>query len=850
MRRVVAALTALFLVGIAPLEARDEQLAGWFDLPVQGGAETLAALDLTLDDRAVTLPILARALHDRESRLGLSTAKLTRIVAEMTAPVAGGNGRETIAIPAPLDARTWRELLPPAKTDDLFARLLSDREALFVAVALMTGDDSLRALVARDRDLLRFFYRDASGPLLVVARRLRLADGKMMLPGGDGADVIWQTLVGESPARPAPFIRALLSKDNGRLASYLDTIAGLDAGRLAVAWPEGPAKLDVATLLYQSFRTSDPQWRLPESPLRRGVVDAWTVVTQHSVANGRLQGAWERSFWELVFSADTVDHGRATRALAAPSPPLTLAWLTRETLTVLTRERRARFEMFRLAQRVFGTVAPDQLPHVAVAVSGFRHHRALLFALERMQVTDPLTWAKAVEAARHVSRDADNPREAVTAFQGVIALLERMRHVRTLDVRATEQLLRSLSDSVRADKRVVRSLGRWIQETLVPALPPLVRPDAWTTQTAYESTLLQALAGPTARPARTLEWEGLSYAVDFVAAERDRLQAMRAMLPSPGLDRALQNGQPRELAAALTTFVYATALGDADGPASLSPDIATRHDLGLDSTSLVREIAPWAPPEERQGIGPWRIQGSLIGLDLGLSRLALRRVADQQMPSAPTLTLNDLGTLTRTAVVMSPMDLVDEHRDELAAAIARGRQRIAAATSASQFATLAREAGMADSTRELLPWILSRQRESAAGVFSLRDAMWLGKPQLSQQDIDRWGVAGDAIDGRRVTMMPGPQSWEDYAGRSEAGQITTQVPDVTLRLVEETALRRLPAALVPALLGFALEDYWHEVTARFADDWFGLTRQAAALSSSRFEDYVAALTGKGPLRTQ
>jgi hypothetical protein len=96
--------------------------------------------------------------------------------------------------------------------------------------------------------------------------------------------------------------------------------------------------------------------------------------------------------------------------------------------------------------------------------------------------------------------------------------------------------------------------------------------------------------------------------------------------------------------------------------------------------------------------------------------------------------------------------------------------------------------------------------------------------------------------------MPGPASWEDYAGRSEAGQITTQVPDLTLRLIEETARLRLPAELVPSLLAFALEDYWHDVRARFADDWPRLVRQAAAVPSSRINDYVAALAGGGPLR--
>jgi len=851
MRLVVAALLAAGVLGTGAPDGRDEALPGWFDLPVQGGAATLEALGISLEERAFTLPILARALYDRESRVSLSAAGLIREVAATAArTVENGPDREVIGIPAPLDAPIWRELLPPAKTDDTFVRILTDRNALLLAVGLMSADDSLRALAASDSDLLRVLYRDAAAPFVVASRRLRVSGGRVLVPGGPGADAIWQVLAGESPARPAPFIRALLLKDDGRLAWYFETIGGLTSDRLDAAWPEGSDRLQAATALYDVFRTSDPQWRIAEQPFQRGVIDAWTMVTQNAISNGRLDGSWQQSFWELLFYSEHVQRARASQVLGETSAPLTLAWLTRETLTPVTRERRHRFEMFRLAQRQFSSVAASALPDVAVAVSGLRRFRALLLALERMQISNPQTWALVIEAATHVSDHADNRRESIMAFQGVIALLERMRHVRTLDVPTTDRLLRSLSQEARADKRVIRTLKRWVPITLVGALPRLVRPDAWTTQTAFESTLLQALAGPTIRPTRTIDWEGLTYVVDVAAAEHDRLRAMRALLPSPGLDVALQNGRPGDLAAALAALVYATALGDPDGAASLSPQVVTRHDLGIDAKTIIRETAPWAPPEERQVTGPWRVQGSLIGLDLGLSRLSLRRVADQQMPAAPTLTLNDLGTLTRTTVVMSAADLVDAQRDELAAAIARGRERVAQAGPASAWASLGREIGMSDVTRELLPWVVLRQRESAAQVFSLRDLMWLGQPRLSAADIDLWGVAGDAIDGRRTTLMPRPGPWEDYTGRSEAGQITTQVPDLTLRLVEGTAQRSLPASLVPALLNFALADYWHDVHARFADDWFQLTRQAAALSSARIEDYVAALTGNGPLRAQ
>jgi hypothetical protein len=187
-------------------------------------------------------------------------------------------------------------------------------------------------------------------------------------------------------------------------------------------------------------------------------------------------------------------------------------------------------------------------------------------------------------------------------------------------------------------------------------------------------------------------------------------------------------------------------------------------------------------------------------------------------------------------------DLSDGDRD--------GRTRLGAARTASDYLALADACGMSPAARAVLPWVAARQADAVTQLFSIRDLMWLGEPAVSREVLDRWGMAGDALDGRRVLTMARPHPWEDYAGRSEAGLITTQAPDLTLRLVEETARLKLPAHLVPALLAFALDDYWHDVRARFADDWPRLSRQAAALPDARIHDYVAALAGGGPLRAQ
>jgi hypothetical protein len=243
------------------------------------------------------------------------------------------------------------------------------------------------------------------------------------------------------------------------------------------------------------------------------------------------------------------------------------------------------------------------------------------------------------------------------------------------------------------------------------------------------------------------------------------------------------------------------------------------------------------------------VEGSLLGLDLGLARLSLRRIADNEMPVAPTINLNDELTLARTAVALNARDLNDADRDAIVAAIARGRARAAAAgRDLAGITELADAMHWSAALRQTLPWMRSRTPDALSSLFSLRDLLWLGSPTLDRSALDRWGVYREPLDGRWRTAMPPPAAWDYFGGRADGGVIGTQTPDLTLRLAEETARLRLPARLVPALLMYATQDYWHDVQARFPDDWPAMARQALALSPSRVEDYVAALAGNGPLR--
>ena len=134
--------------------------------------------------------------------------------------------------------------------------------------------------------------------------------------------------------------------------------------------------------------------------------------------------------------------------------------------------------------------------------------------------------------------------------------------------------------------------------------------------------------------APTLTWEGLDYRVDLFAAEHARLKRIREQIESPGLDAAIAAGDAEKIADALLALIYTPALGDPEGPALLGGDIAQRHNFGLvGPAGMRRDFVAWSLPREQVGDGsPWHVEGSILGLDIALARLALRRIADNEMP--------------------------------------------------------------------------------------------------------------------------------------------------------------------------------------------------------------------------
>lgn len=862
IRVLVATLVLLFVT--------DERtvVRGFFDLPVSGGTATFEMLGLRPHERGHALALISRSMFS-QSAGALERANAVRhFIAQPSArgreqEVAGDTRPITIAMP--LTADHWRDVLALPDNADLFAALLANRSATLVAAGALAGDPSLRALLERDRGLLRWIVRTAPAAFWIAARDLRFAKDRVTVPGGAAAEPVWEALVEVKVTRPADFVRALLTRDAGRLAWFYASIASMNPQRQALAFGPAPVAAQIGAMrdFYGAYRSADSNWKLEEHPFLRGTTDPWIVSTQIAITESAVAPPAAQWLWERLFDRSEIDRRAAIATRRDPSTPVTLAWLTEKISGAAARERRDRYEMVRFAQALFPDVDGDRGVDAMVALGGYRRYRAILLSLDRMAVTAPHAFARAVEAARRLDDELSgrDERLAVIAFQAGLALIERARFTGAIDVAAAETLVLSLANVVdppagaRRELRLFPAITEWLLTSLLDALPPLVRPDRWTTpKTAYESRLLQALAGPpSAADAPVLTWEGLDYRIDLFASEYERIKRIREQIESPGLDAAIAADDQEKIADALLALIYAPALGDPEGPALLGGDVAQRHNFGLvGPAGMRRDFVAWSLPREQVGDGsPWHIEGSILGLDLALARLALRRIDSNDMPAAPSINLNDQLTFARTVLAINPRALRDQDRDAIVAAIARGRERVKAAGANLQAVqALAAEAQLPASMFQTLAWTLARTPPLVPALFGLRDLMWLGKPELPRDTLNRWGVYSESLDGRLRTAMPLPAAWDYFGGRPDGGLIATQTPDLILRLAEETAAMQLPAQLVPGLLMYAAQDYWHDVDSRFPDDWPAMTRQAVELSRSRIEDYVAALAGGGPLRPQ
>jgi len=144
-------------------------------------------------------------------------------------------------------------------------------------------------------------------------------------------------------------------------------------------------------------------------------------------------------------------------------------------------------------------------------------------------------------------------------------------------------------------------------------------------------------------------------------------------------------------------------------------------------------------------------------------------------------------------------------------------------------------------------WSAGEQPALVAKFFSVADQLRLGAPGLDARRLARWGLSVMSLGGGLLARYPEGPEFGELVGRPGLGLAASRVPDLHLRATSELVARGLPAMLAPAVIAFALQDYLDEAQPADGDDWLTLATHAREMAPMRFDDYIAALTARGPL---
>lgn len=498
---------------------------------------TAAHLDPELS-RASTLIEIVRRLHEADLMGEDLRARTIDVLGPITAtPADDARGSASASlVPLPLTPAVWDRCIPGAGAGQpIVRRIISDSRAGFLYLGLASLDDRTRVFIADDCDALLHTARERPATFAAIARSFRVADGRAVVPGGRAAVPAWEALVGRPVTDPAAFFKRLLLVDDGRLGWCFDTLFQLDSARQAYALGAAPGQSVSAAsldLLYREFRIMDPSWSIEARPFARVPVDAGRVLAQVEVADAALVGRLRGSWLDAIFEGTEMD--------ARPSTPITAPELLRRLLVDKWDERQDRLVTVLYVQRM-ASRHPEMSATQLVAIGDtVRRLPALAFCLEHMGVTsvDTIT-AVAGRAAAITEREQARP-AALTAFQGAIALLDRLVFVGSLEPARATRLLDAL---VRQPEHVSTAahVGAWLRNEVAPAVSTVIASGALATDEdgdVIDDLMLHALAGRHEPGAPDFEWEGERYRLAFAAAEYDRLRAIRERQAGPSLGDA------------------------------------------------------------------------------------------------------------------------------------------------------------------------------------------------------------------------------------------------------------------------------------------------------------------------
>jgi hypothetical protein len=336
--------------------------------------------------------------------------------------------------------------------------------------------------------------------------------------------------------------------------------------------------------------------------------------------------------------------------------------------------------------------------------------------------------------------------------------------------------------------------------------------------------------------------------VERVVKDLNGIRKPGDVAKTPRMVRPLLDVLDYLLGETLVALAYAGSQGDAGRAAAAAIDLSHRHVFGFSTTvGDARQLVPWRRPTSGTTVNGDAVTGSVMGVDLALSKTRLKRLIAQALAETPRLNLNDRETMTDTVAMLNPRDVDDAAGVQLAAAVRRGEARVEQSEKEpARLDALAVEARIDPLRRGLLDWTARYAAADVRGMFSLAELFRLGGG--SPSTVNGWGTSHEPVTGCLCVRFPDDTAWPLAMGRLDTGQTTARLADLNLRVAMWLADLGVPAGLFPSVMAFATQDYIDSVPLVHADDWIALAERGAALSRERVEDYISAVLASGPVR--
>ena len=567
------------------------------EIPLRGGLH--AALNVFGDrlagDRGLFLLEVIRRVYDSPITVQKNTreALLQTLLAHLDRAPASADPSETV--PLPLSPAIWNETVfnGTADTGTLVTSILRSRNASLLYAGLLSLDDSTRAWLATQPQLLKELATVHAPSLVIAADALRVEGNVVRVPGGEAAEPAWRALVGKEPREAAGFIRAVLTLDEGRLAYFYGAMAQLTPAQLRFALrldAKDPAdRVAAVRRLFDVFGRVGGIWKVAERAFWRPTLDPALLaadLAQEADGSPRLPGT--RAFWTAAFDAGA--QGRPTPASAAKAlaggEPADFPWLCDQIFKGGAVAQRQPYEMVLFASRVIKRITPENVQDALDSVHAVATYPALVTVLERARVTDPAVYGIAARRAGQLAAigDFEKQRRLLGQFQGSIALLTRAAIRKSLSTDAVSALIASLSAVELSERQESEGgIARWWVEAInahgrTGQNPPGGAAD-WigdpSTQRYHDAVspldreVVRLLAGAVPAEPTLIDWEGMRYRVDPSWAEGTRLGKLLGDRARPYLSSAAALA---EVADALTASRSTAKRADREGRAGASGD--------------------------------------------------------------------------------------------------------------------------------------------------------------------------------------------------------------------------------------------------------------------------------------